>query len=174
MNIYKFFLILIFSLAASLLFACKKLKETYPVEPEIEFKSFFAYDKYNALVVYKFTDGDGDIGLKPEDTIGDFNKNSIYYYNLYIKTYYKNSQGVFKDTLIFDTQTNKIDSGLIRQRIQFIENTTKDSYLRGEIQISLNGYRQSINHKIVKYKIYMYDRAKNKSNVIETPELVVP
>ena len=158
----------------SLLFSCKKPSESYPNEPQIEFKSFAAFDKYNALLIYKFTDGDGDIGLKPEDTLGDFNKNSIYYYNLYIKAYYKNAQGIFKDTLIFDTQTNQIDSGLIRQRIQYIENTTKDSYLRGEIQVSLNGYRQSTNHKIIKYKIFMYDRAKNKSNVIESPELLVP
>ena len=167
-------ILIILAAAFLVVHSCRKPADKYPIEPQIEYKSFVAYDKYNALLTFKFTDGDGDIGLKPEDTLGDFNKNSIYYYNLYIKTYYKNYQGIFTDTLIFDSQTSQIDSGLIRQRIQFIENDTKDQYLRGEIQVLLNGYRQSVNHKLIKYKIFMFDRSKNKSNEIETPELPVP
>jgi hypothetical protein len=67
-----------------------------------------------------------------------------------------------------------VDTGLITQRIQFVEKTTKEDYLKGEFQINLNGYRQSSNHKVIKYKIYFYDRAQHKSNVLETPELIVP
>jgi hypothetical protein len=124
--------------------------------------------------VIKFTDGDGDIGLRSSDTTGPYGKTTPYYYNLYIKTFYKGHDGVFKDTSIYDLQTNSIDTGLIRQRIQYVEKTTKENYLKGEFQITLNGYRQSTSHKVIKYKIYFYDRALHKSNVLETPELNVP
>lgn len=154
--------------------SCKKDKNSFPIEPVIEYKSFEAYSKYEALMVLKFTDGDGDIGLKTSDTVGIYDKSSPYYYNLYIKAFYKGNDGVFKDTVIYDLITNKIDTGLITQRIQFVEKTTKEDYLKGEFQINLNGYRQSSLHKAIKYKIYFYDRAQHKSNVIETPELIVP
>jgi hypothetical protein len=157
-----------------LLNGCKKPSDSYTKEPKIEYKSFTAIDLYTAQLIFKFTDGDGDIGLRTGDTAGIYSINTPYYYNLYIKTYYKNYLGQYVDTAIFDQQTNQIDSGLIRQRIQFIENETKEEYLRGEIIVDLYGYRQSTKHKNIKYKIFMYDRAKNKSNEIETPELIVP
>ncbi len=167
--------------------ACLK-KESYPDIPAIEYKSFTAENMDKALLVFKFTDGDGDIGLKPTENLTD----SLYYYNLYIQTYYKNYQGIFKDTTIYypvtyivhvptpypghdsTVHTTKVDTGLIRQRIQFIENNNKDKALKGEIYVDLYGYRQKTAHKIIKYKFWMYDRAKNKSNVVETPELIVP
>ncbi|MDP2388477.1 MAG: hypothetical protein Q8M29_19040 [Bacteroidota bacterium] len=156
------------------LVSCKKSKEEYPIEPVLEYKSFVAYNKYEAFMVLKFTDGDGDIGLKSSDTTGIYDKSTPYYYNLYIKTFYKATDGSFKDTAIYDLQTNTIDTGLIKQRVQFVEKTNKEDYLKGEFEISLNGYRQLTSHKVIKYKIYFYDRALHQSKVLETPELVVP
>ena len=156
------------------LFSCKKSKESYPVEPKLEYKSFVAYDKYRAFMVLKFTDGDGDIGLKTSDTTGVYDKSSQYYYNLYIKVFYKTTDGSFEDTAIYDILTNTVDTGLFRQRIQYVEKTNKEDYLKGEFEISLNGYRQLASHKIIKYKIYFYDRAQHISNVLETPELICP
>jgi len=164
---YCFFLLITFC-------SCKKNPDSYPIEPAIDFKDFSAINKYEAILTLNFTDGDGDIGLKTTDTVGVFGKTSPYYYNLYIKTLYKSTNGIFKDTIIYDVITNKLDSGLIRQRIQFVEKTTKEDYLKGQFIVNLNGYRQSLSHKIIKYKIYFYDRALHKSNVIETPELFVP
>jgi hypothetical protein len=154
--------------------SCKKSNESYPETPALEFGSFTATSKYDAFLVLKFTDGDGDIGLRTSDTMGMYDKTTPYYYNLYIKTTYKAADGTFKDTSIYDLQTNSVDTGLIRQRVQYVEKTSKESYLKGEFQITLNGYRQSTKHKIIKYKIYFYDRALHKSNVVETPELIVP
>lgn len=167
-----FFIVLILGMFFS--FSCKKSKDSYSEVPFIEFKSFAASDKYSAFLVLKFVDGDADLGLKSSDTIGVYDKSSPYYYNLYIKTYYKDNTGAFKDTVIYDLNTNQIDTGLIRQRIQYIPKTTKEDYLKGEFYITLNGYRQSTKHKVVKYKIYIYDRALHKSNVLETPEQIVP
>lgn len=171
-SMYKSFLII--GLVLTALFSCKKSNESYPDTPVIEYKSFEAYDKYTAFMVLKFTDGDGDIGLRTSDTSGMYDKSTPYYYNLYIKCFYKAADGSFKDTSIYDLQTNSIDTGLFKQRIQYVENTTKDKYLKGEFEISLNGYRQLSSHKTIKYRIYFYDRALHKSNVLETPELIVP
>lgn len=165
---------LILVLFLNLFFSCKKDPDSYPIEPSIAFKEFIPINKYEAVLTLTFTDGDGDIGLKTTDTIGIYGKSTPYYYNLYIKTFYKSNNGIFKDTLIYDVLTNKLDSGLIKQRIQFVEKTTKEDYLKGQFIINLNGYRQSLSHKIIKYKIYFYDRALHKSNEIETPELIVP
>jgi hypothetical protein len=161
---------------ASLVFllSCKKSNEDYPVTPELEYKSFAASSKYEAFMVLKFTDGDGDIGLRSSDTTTPYGKNTLYYYNLYIKTYYKGANGVFKDTSIYDLQTGITDTGMIKQRVPYVEKTNKEKYLKGEFQITLNGYRQSTSHKVIKYKIWFYDRALHKSNVLETPELNVP
>ncbi len=156
------------------LISCKKSKEEYPIEPVLEFKSFNALSKYEAFMVLKFTDGDGDIGLKSSDTTGIYDKSTPYYYNLYIKTYYKANDGTFKDTAIYDLQTNTIDTGLIKQRVQFVEKTNKEDYLKGEFEINLNGYRQLASHKTIKYEIYFYDRALHQSKIIETPELICP
>ncbi|MFL5754572.1 MAG: hypothetical protein ACJ76F_14260 [Bacteroidia bacterium] len=177
---YFFFLLL-----AGLIFPGCLKKESYPNEPVIEFKSFQAYDSYNALLVYKFTDGDGDIGLKADENLTLTGADSTYYYNLYIQVLHKDNTGQFVYSLIPYTQTiqtdsglvtlTKIDSGLIRQRIQYVENTNKNKALKGEIYVDLkNGYRQSTSHKTLKYRFYMYDRSKNKSNVVESPELSAP
>lgn len=167
----KFFILFA---AIGLLLSCKKHKEAYSNIPAIGYKSFTAYDKYSAQMVLTFTDGDGDIGLKPGDTTGQYGSTSPYYYNLYIKEYYKASDGTFKDTAIYDLQTNTIDTGLIRQRVQYVEKTNKEDYLKGEFQIELNGYRQLTSYKTIKYKIYFYDRALHQSNILETPEIQVP
>ena len=59
--------------------SCKKDKNSFPIEPVLEYKSFEAYSKYEAFMVLKFTDGDGDIGLKTSDTTGIYDKSSPYY-----------------------------------------------------------------------------------------------
>jgi hypothetical protein len=174
MKLHSKILYFLFILIIIVFSSCKKNPDSYPIVPEIDFKSFIPSNKYEAVLTLTFTDGDGDIGLKTSDTIGIYDKSSPYYYNLYIKTLYKSSNGIFKDTLIYDVLTNKIDSGLIKQRVQFVEKTTKEDYLKGHFVINLNGYRQSLSHKTIKYKIYFYDRALHKSNEIETPELIVP
>jgi hypothetical protein len=70
--------------------SCKKDKNSFPIEPVLEYKSFEAYSKYEAFMVLKFTDGDGDIGLKTSDTTGIYDKSrshiiTIYTLKLFIK-----------------------------------------------------------------------------------------
>ena len=59
-------------MAITLLFSCKKEKD-YPVIPAIEYKEFlYNSSSQDGDFVFKFTDGDGDIGLKQSDNYPPF------------------------------------------------------------------------------------------------------
>lgn len=156
-----------------LISSCIK-RTKFPKEPVVEYKSFGILDNQNAVFVFKFTDGDGDIGLRAEDTTGDFSRGSIYYYNLYMKYLYKNASGNFVPFVYFNTQTGQNDTIVLKFRTQFVESKTKDKGLQGEVYVNLNGYRPTSSHKSFKYEFYFYDRAHNKSNVTGTEEINTP
>lgn len=67
--------------------SCFKNQE-YPVEPMISDPSFTLLGD-SAILNFSFTDGDGDIGLDPGDTLSPYEPDSFYYYNLYIDYYEK-------------------------------------------------------------------------------------
>jgi hypothetical protein len=163
--------ILVLVLALIAIPSCVK-RTKFPNEPVVSYKSFNILDNQNAVFVFKFTDGDGDIGLKSEDTTGDFSRGSIYYYNLYMKYLYKNATGNFVPYTYFNTQTGQTDTVVLKFRTQFVESKTKDKALQGEIYVNLFGYRPTSSHKNFKYEFYFYDRAHNKSNVTGTDEIV--
>ena len=89
---------ILFSLVLASLFLaqCQKV-ENYPDEPQIEFLEAVVKDSLDILdnkikhVTLKFRviDGDGDIGLNENDTLGPFSRDSSFYYNLFIEEYEK-------------------------------------------------------------------------------------
>ena len=167
----KFLLLFSALVLTTALFSCLK-REEYPLTPIVEYKSFYNFQADSAYFTFKFTDGDGDFGLKPEDTTGGFSKNSIYYYNLYIKYLYKKSDGNWSaffnpSPLVNDTQYYKF-------RVPFIEQEGQDKSMNGEIRVKLSELRPSSTHKNIKYIFYIYDKAFNKSNVVTTPEFLLP
>ncbi len=156
------------SLAVLLISSCVK-KKTLPIVPAIDYKSFSIIDNSTAMFVYTFSDGDGDIGLRSSDTTGSYSRTSPYYYNLYMKYLYKNSSGNYVPYIYFDMLTGKFDTIILKYRTQYIESTTKDQSLTGEVYVTMNGYRPTTTHKNFKYEFYIYDRGLHKSNVITTP-----
>ncbi len=141
-------------------FACVK-KTTYSTTPEISFNSFIPYTGDSADIDINFKDGDGDIGVSSSDSTR----------TMWINYYYK------------DTITQKYIAfcygcGTDSLKTSYVIRAPKDSYLgkpiSGEIIVRLQQYRHSRKIKNIKYVVYLYDKAKNKSNVIETPEILVP
>jgi hypothetical protein len=61
-------------------------------------------------------------------------------------------------------------------RIPIINTTTKKKKLTGIIKIELKPFYYDPFSKFdtIKYELYIVDRAFNKSNVIETPEIITP
>ena len=142
------------------IFACVK-KTNYPVEPVISFNSFTPYQDESADINIKFTDGDGDIGVDITDTK----------LTMWVNYYYKDTITQIYRAFCYGCGTDSLKN-------PYIVRAPKDSYLgkpiSGEIVVNLQGYRHSKKIKYIKYVIYLFDKAGNKSNVITTPELIVP
>jgi hypothetical protein len=51
---------------------------------------------------------------------------------------------------------------------------SKDQPIKGKITITMVGWRSDSKYKRFKYKIFMIDQKKNKTNELTTPELVSP
>ncbi|MBA3706724.1 MAG: hypothetical protein H0W84_12735 [Bacteroidetes bacterium] len=146
--------------------SCVKEKN-YPTEPVIKFKSFTHSGMDSANVIISFTDGDGDIGLTQKDTSGEFNSQSKYYYNFYMRYFYKASDGSFKsletapgDTLDYTYRIPKL-----------LEDGQQRKALSGDIKVKL--YAPIAIHDTVQYEIYIYDKAFHKSNVVNTGTIIL-
>ncbi|MBC7864712.1 MAG: hypothetical protein IAF38_17195 [Bacteroidia bacterium] len=151
--------------------ACIK-KQDFPTSPEISYKNFTNYDDDSAYFTIKFTDGDGDFGLKPEDTSGSFTSTGKYYFNMYMKYMYKKTDGTW--SAYFNANPMVNDTQYYKFRIPFIEQTGKDKSMNGEIRVKLTELRPTTTHKFIKYVVYIYDKSLHQSNVVTTPEFPLP
>lgn len=159
--------VLVVLLLALFLNACRD-QETYPDEPVITFESFAkivngtGIDQEGTLTL-SFTDGDGDIGLKEEDTLSPFNPGSEFYYNFYIDYYEKQNDSFIKVDLLSS----------FHARIPFVDADLASEGYKGEIQIQLFINNPASQYDTIMFETFIYDRALNKSNVIRTPEIIV-
>lgn len=160
------FFILSFSLILTII-SCTK-HDTYPLEPQLEFYSFTKIpngtnidDK--AILNLSFTDGDGDIGLDIQDTFPPFNYNGDYYFNCVIE-YFEKQQDSFV----------KVDLPLtLNTRIPRVNADVADRGIRGNIEVEVFMNNVLSPYDTIKFRTYIYDRALNKSNVVETPPIYV-
>lgn len=149
--------------------SCKKPDTNNNPIPEIEFLDFKAKGDTGVFTV-SFKDGDGDIGLKPSDTIGEFHYSKPFYNNMFFEYYEKND--------FLGWQKGKNSQGediVIERRLPYLEPNGSDKSLEGEIQITLEPRYfnpASKNSDTVKFVIYLYDRQLNKSNEVETFEII--
>jgi len=168
--------IVIFLLLATGIFtvSCKKITNPEPGPPVIAFKEFNMVSETEAYFHFTFTDPDGDLGLKSSDTTGAFAYGSEYYNDFHMRFQFKNYQGNYIDSEWVDPIANQTDSGFVLYRIPYIDNTSKNKSLTGEIIIKMAGFRPASNKKYFRYKFYIYDRAHHKSNVVTTPDFYFP
>jgi hypothetical protein len=155
-----------------ILYSSCKRPEQYSLVPEIAFKDFTIYgDSANLAITFK--DGDGNIGLNDKDTSGSFAFGSPYYYNIYLIYYYKGPDGNY-----YRYVDNNGDLYQIPYRIKpDITPKGKNKSISGEFLVKMGGSPAIWHwpeHHVIKYEIYIYDRALNKSNVITTPEITLP
>jgi hypothetical protein len=165
MKYYRFIPAILFLLFST--YACKKPDE-FPLVPSIEFKSIYSTRNgqgldENVYVVVSFTDGDGDIGYHSRESgLNDpiFDDPSSPYFNNFIVRTLILQNGIW----------NSIDTP-ISARIPYLTPEGPNKALRGEIsrEFALPLLRQDT----LKYEIFIYDRALNKSNTITTPGIVL-
>jgi len=124
-------------------------------------------DSFNFVLNY--TDGNGDIGLDSGDVAPPFNPGSPYFYNLYVE-YYEKSNGAFKkvpNTLI----ANDTVSFPIRMPV-FYSPENKSKAIQGTISFGIFYDNPPHYSDTVMFQIYIYDRALNKSNVVQSQTIV--
>ena len=152
--------ILIFTVLTGGLYSCVK-KKTYSQSPQVEFKDFILFAGDSADMVISFSDGDGDIGKVAGDSTQ----------NLWMNYYYKDTLTGKYRAYYDHTNNDSLRTGYIIRK-------PSDNYegkpISGEVAVRIGKYRHSVKIKAIKYVIYMYDNQGNKSNVLTTPELLVP
>ncbi|PKP51613.1 MAG: hypothetical protein CVT95_00515 [Bacteroidetes bacterium HGW-Bacteroidetes-12] len=146
-------------------FGCEKEDPT-PVPPEITFlDGWFSPDQSFVTVRFEFYDGDGDLGLKQFENLGNQE------FNLFVDYYEKqNGIWVLKSPIInFNVSENKFDTTELHLRIPFIENEAKKP-LEGETEVKL---LFDFNADTFRYELFIVDRALHKSNTIVTSDFIV-
>jgi len=156
--------------------SCKKEENFSPI-PNITFTEFKEFGKDSATCKINFTDGDGDIGLDPFDTLPPFNLNSRYNSDLFMVYYFLDSTTmVWKPlNLKAQTDTNRLHFDTLQFKYR-IPNLTQDGQkksLQGEIKVRLIP-PYGIPGQLFKYKIKLIDRALHISNEVETGPQTVP
>jgi hypothetical protein len=156
------------ALTASMLLvsSCMK-KEVYPDTPQIAFQNFttvFDTGKVatRGYLTISFKDGNGDIGLRPEETQPPYDTGSIYYYN-FIIDYYEKQNGSFVK-LTFPIPFSA--------RIPYLTPDDPNKAITGIIVDTLTLNPQPA-HDTIKFKFFIYDRALHKSNVDSTPPIIL-
>lgn len=156
-----------FLLLFLLLIGCFK-KEEYGSTPVISYKSFEILGD-SAKLSFSFQDGEGDIGLNPDQTSTPYDINSKYHYNLYLEYFEKKDNGGWQA----GTDLNG-DPIVFRNRIRPVYDGKAKS-IKGTIEYTIEPifYNQlSSNNDTIKYRIQLIDRALNESAWVETGEII--
>jgi len=166
MKIYtKITFFLLISIVAGLTSCIKE--EQYPIIPHIEFggfataKDITGKDSLGAISI-SYTDGDGNIGLFPWDTVEPKK------YNFYLKF-----MELVNNELV---EVKPVDSTLtFNARIPLLTPVGRNKNIKGDITmyLELSFARQILKSDTIAFEIYIRDRDLNNSNVVETPLFLI-
>lgn len=153
-------------ISSLLLLGCKKEDPT-PEPPQLTFiEAGLSSDNQYAIVKFEFFDNDGDLGLRQDESSGEFQ------YNLFVD-YFEKENGVWQKKspiVTYNSGTNSYDTTYFHLRVPFIENDEKKS-LRGETSVLLL-YDSFSSADTIRYDIMLKDRALTSSNIISTSEIL--
>ena len=171
--------ILILVLTVGLTFmSCRKFEE-FPDIPAITYSNFLVLMNQDTgitergVLVFSYTDGDGDLGLDSRDTLPPYNRDSEYYYNLIIK-YYEKQNGEFVEVplLSWNSDSAYYDTLTFNSRFPNLTPESGNQAIKGVFEDTLFIYNPVSDFDTIKFKAFIYDRALNKSNEIETSEII--
>jgi len=145
-------------------YGCLKIHPISDV-PAISFMSFTQYNCDSAALTISFQDGNGDIGALPGDTNNNF-----------YMCYQRDSAGTF----VRRWNSNSNDSVVDKFCIRNISPSGPPVKLTGQIRVVLNApyWYQNLptvpKDTLVRFRVFLYDRAGHKSNSIYTPGIHIP
>jgi hypothetical protein len=165
-NRSRLFYLVTFPVIISIFVSCLK-KEEYPVVPQIAYEGFtLEFDSglyaQRGYLTISFKDGDGDLGLEPDQKYPPFNEGSKYYYNYYID-YYEKRNGIFY----------KVDLGAgYNSRFPNLTQDDPNKAIKGIIVDTLDFFPPPA-HDTIMLKFFIYDRALHQSNIDSTPPVIL-
>ncbi len=161
-----------------LLVSCEKVP-SFDDTPEIEFQSINKSIIFDPLTLVQtdsitisldFKDGDGDLGLNTGEAntgkyVDEFAKN-------FHLTFFKKENGVFRD--ITNDGPEPLDFGGTFERLA---PTDEIAPIQGTLSnhlllLHVNNSDFISQHDTLRFEVYVYDRALNRSNTITTSEIV--
>jgi hypothetical protein len=165
--------ILIMALLFAMYAGCGR-EDDYPMEPVLNYSGFMFRTNPEGMVtegvlVLEFTDGDGDIGLGQDDTLPPFHFGGGNYYNFYINLFTK-QQGVYVPVTFPDTTYN------FHSRIPRVEFTGNSKAIKGEIEYTFDLLimKPFLPSDTLMIETWIFDRALNQSNMVRTPDIIIP
>ena len=143
--------------------------EEFPVEPIISEPNFVDYGD-SAVLSFRFTDGDGDLGLAETELAPPYDTSSYYYYNIYLDYFEKDDTEGWQRGLDLAG-----DSISFKYRIKPIDIKGKPRSMKGTIDVTMYTFNNPFSDQsdTIKYTIKLIDRALHESNVIETDVIIV-
>ena len=161
--------------------SCRRF-EDFPDEPVIKYNNFLLENDIETgvtqrgVLIITYTDGDGNIGLAPGDTLPPFNYGSKYYYNMII-TYYEMHHGEWEETplVYWNAEDQEFDTLTFNARIPVLTPLSGNQAIKGFIQDTLFLYNplSKKEYDTIKFGVSIIDRALNESNTVETPAIIV-
>jgi hypothetical protein len=152
-----------------LLYSCEKI-QSYPPEPKLSYHSHKVETTVDALgnkvvrieAKIDFVDGDGDLIVEIDTTGID----TVLYNKLYI-LYYQKISGAYQ---LVPNDTNFKNPEKIRLDFEeFMRREGQNKTFKGTITKYITYYNPPFD--TLKLGFYLYDRAYNKSNILEIPDI---
>jgi hypothetical protein len=156
------------SIVAMVLAGCLK-KEQFPDVPKLEYigtvlnQTPLSEADSIGFVRFRFTDGDGDLGLSPGDTLGQFAQGETYYHNLFVHYFEKQNGQYVEFVPVFP----------FHSRFKDLTPKGGDKSLQGQMDVGVFA-RPGSPFDTVRYEIYIVDRALNHSDTIVTEDIILP
>lgn len=143
-------------------------REDFPDQPRIEYEYTVVSPTPSSpdsigFVRFRFTDGDGDLGLRPGDTLGVFAVDGPYYYNLFVHLFKKENGQFVEQELVFPPHS----------RFRDLVPGGAGRPVQGSMDVGVP-VMPGASFDTVRYEIYIVDRALNHSNTITTEDIVLP
>lgn len=166
-------------LLALTLTACRE-EPNYSDIPHIEFDRVEQYTYFipderrfqdTLIVALDFQDGDGNLGLLRSSATGQdsgpdfeppFDQDSEFYNNFFAELQFKRGSNYVDSDVVFSGRFPRLSSD------------DKNEPLEGEIRYTISNFSSDFfPTDTVRFEIFIYDRALNKSNVVYTSDVVL-
>jgi len=146
--------------------SCEEIAPDYPDKPVVDYQRFSLYISVDQLgnknlvgqLSFRFTDGDGDLGLYPLPDSSGMNLPDTLKYNFFLQLYDLKGSAFEK--------VPEADGGIFKYRIPYLDKQPLSGTIDLEIAYPV------IFYDTIYYTFYIMDREFNRSNT-DTTEVIV-